>query len=323
MALTASGQISVSDVLTEGGQSATRANTSFSDLHAGTVFTINTNNAAADRPDGTVPHAMSEWYSYNHSAAPAYTNTHYYSNDGSNDYVGGSKVASTPFDINTTQDLSFNFWVRIKSTSKNNETLFNFSSTEDNGNNRIFMQYVANSNRLLCRIRTNSVNFDRQFALHDNSSATGISNSSTGWTTSQRGNVGDDNFSMLTLTYDASQTNAANAFKLYWNASELTTQAVANSGTRTATRADFFRFCENIHTAASAGNANVDLDEFKIFTDVLSSSEVTTLYNSGVPTDSTQTHSSNLLTEWTFDDDEQDSSGLYDSTITGGSRTAY
>ena len=300
MALQSSGQISINDIKTELGNSS------------GSLATLST---AAGK---SAPHAISEFYGY-----ASYTNSHYYSNDGTNDYITGEKVSSTPFDINTTQDLSFNFWVRIKSTSKNNETLWNFGSTNANGNARIFMQYIASSNRFLCRVRTNSVNFDRQFALHDNSSATGISNSSTGWTTSQRGNVGDDNFSMITLTYDASQSSASNAFKLYWNASELTTQAASNNGTRGSRRADYFRFCENIHTTASAGNANVDIDEFKVYTDILSSSEITTLYNSGVPTDSSQTHSSSLLTEWTFDSDEHDSAGLYTTSIVGGSRTAY
>ena len=300
MALQSSGQISISDIKTELGNSS------------GSLTTL---SVAAGK---TAPHGMKEFYGFS-----SYTNSHYYDNDGSNDYVTGEKVSSTPFDINTTQDLSFNFWVRIKSSSKNNETLWNFGSTNANGNNRIFMQYIANSNRFLCRIRTNSVNFDRQFGLHDNSSATGITSSGTGWTTGQRGNVNSDNFCMITLTYDASQTNAANAFKLYWNANELTSQAVANSGTRSARRADYFRFCENIHTTASAGNANVDLDEFKIYTDVLSSSEISTLYNSGTITDSSQTHSSSLLTEWTFDDDEQDSAGLYTTSIVGGSRESY
>ena len=37
------------------------------DASDGTVATINTNNAAADRPNGTAPHAISEFYSYDHS----------------------------------------------------------------------------------------------------------------------------------------------------------------------------------------------------------------------------------------------------------------
>lgn len=41
-------------------------------LHAsnGTYGTINTNNAVADRPDGASPHAMSEFYNYDHDKAP-------------------------------------------------------------------------------------------------------------------------------------------------------------------------------------------------------------------------------------------------------------
>jgi len=35
---------------------------------AGEIETINTNNAVADRPDGSAPHLMSEFYSYDHSA---------------------------------------------------------------------------------------------------------------------------------------------------------------------------------------------------------------------------------------------------------------
>ena len=41
-------------------------------LHAsdGSYGAINTNNAVADRPDGSTPHAMSEFYNYDHDKAP-------------------------------------------------------------------------------------------------------------------------------------------------------------------------------------------------------------------------------------------------------------
>ena len=69
MALTSSGQIKMSEINTEFGRTSTTANSSLEDLSDGTVATINTLNASADRPDGAAPHAMSEFYSYNHSAA--------------------------------------------------------------------------------------------------------------------------------------------------------------------------------------------------------------------------------------------------------------
>ena len=89
MTLTSSGQISISDINGEFGRSGTTANSSLEDLSDGTVATINTGNASGDRPDGSAPHNMSEFYSYNHSASttswsnvPADFNLH--TLDGSN-----------------------------------------------------------------------------------------------------------------------------------------------------------------------------------------------------------------------------------------------
>ena len=69
MSLTASGQISMNDINGEFGRSGTTANSSLEDLSDGTVATINTNNASDDRPDGSAPHSMSEFYSYDHDLA--------------------------------------------------------------------------------------------------------------------------------------------------------------------------------------------------------------------------------------------------------------
>ena len=66
MTLTSSGEIKISEINTEFGRSSTTANSSLEDLSDGTVATINTGNAASDRPDGAAPHAMSEFYSYDH-----------------------------------------------------------------------------------------------------------------------------------------------------------------------------------------------------------------------------------------------------------------
>ncbi len=43
-----------------------RTNVSLEDLSDGTVATINTSNNSSDRPDGSAPHAMSEFYNYDH-----------------------------------------------------------------------------------------------------------------------------------------------------------------------------------------------------------------------------------------------------------------
>ena len=318
MALQSSGQISFSEIATELNQDPS-GELSITTAVEGGYEAINT--ASASFPDDAAPHAISEWYSYDHDAS-SYTNSRYYQNDGTNDYIDCT-TSTAPFSINSTQDLSFSFWVR-HTGSKQNQLILNFGNTNANGNNRIAFIYSANLNRLICRVRTNSVNFDRQFALHDNSSVTGISSSSTGWASTSRGNVNAQNFCMLTMTYDASQSTGAGAFKLYWNASECTTTANSNNGTRTAIDATKGRIGENLQATNSAGNCTLDYDEIKIYNKVLSSSEVTTLYNSGTIADSSQTVSSGLITEWTFDNNNaNDSNSKYTNTIVNGTITAY
>ena len=69
MSLTSSGEIKISEINTEFGRSSTTSNSSLEDLSDGTVATINTANDSGDRPDTNAPHAMSEFYSYDHDLA--------------------------------------------------------------------------------------------------------------------------------------------------------------------------------------------------------------------------------------------------------------
>ena len=86
---------------------------SLEDCSRGIEGTINTANAAADRPDGNTPHAMSEFYAYDHDkvAVGSYgnsSNTQMFSGDqgtglvsvngidlSSADYVGSSLIGTT------------------------------------------------------------------------------------------------------------------------------------------------------------------------------------------------------------------------------------
>ena len=121
MALQSSGQISISDIKTELGTSSS-SNLNLKGLETGTFGTINTGSASY--PNGSAPYAMSEWYSYDHSASPAYSNTRYYQNDGTGDYINCT-TSTSPFSINSSQDLSFSVWVR-HTGSKQNQLVFNF-----------------------------------------------------------------------------------------------------------------------------------------------------------------------------------------------------
>ena len=73
MAVPSSGVISLNSIYNElddnnysGG--TTNSNVSLTNLSNGTVATINTNNSAVNRPNGSTPHYISEFYSYDHDA---------------------------------------------------------------------------------------------------------------------------------------------------------------------------------------------------------------------------------------------------------------
>lgn len=71
MTLQASGSISISQINTEVGRASNAANTSLDALENGAgggYPAINQNSAS--KPNGANPASMSEWYSYNHNAAP-------------------------------------------------------------------------------------------------------------------------------------------------------------------------------------------------------------------------------------------------------------
>ena len=303
MALQSSGAIKISEIKAELGSSSNSLRT----LSAAAGF--------------STPDAMSEFYGY--SNAPV--NTHYYSNDGVNDYIKGPWENYTSLN---SIDWSISFWVKQNQTTKATQHYFDFNgnSTLNSGNTnyRLFLQYNASLNRFILRLRTNAVNFDRQWSLHDNSSVTGVSNSGTGWVASQRGNTNAAGWTLLTMTYDASQTSSTNAFKIYWNGNELTSQAAANSGTRSASTLGSLCLGAAQHNV-TAGLANVFIDEFAFYSDILTSAEATALYNSGtiVSPDTINTNNLQEVVQFGASNSLNTYGGLYGGVISGGSTIAY
>jgi len=200
MALQSSGAISISDIKTELGSSSN------------SLATLSTSVGK------TSPHGISEFYGY--------SNAKYYW-DLSNDIKWDS--ATTKPIPTSSSNLTISLWIRPQWTATDiNLIVFDLTPSGTTSTaNRLFLQYDYGLNRFIARYRSSSVNFDRQWALHSNNSATGTGTSSTNyWTSSNRGNVNSDDFINLILTYNGSQSTAASAFKLYWNGSELTFEDV-------------------------------------------------------------------------------------------------
>jgi hypothetical protein len=260
MALPSSGRISLLDIAQELRQAE-------NDISLRTL---------AGLVDDVAPHQMEEFYGYSASS------TQFWDYAGSNDRVVWRD--SSPQISGSSADISFSFWFRIDLASKDNLLFFDLYPQGASTNaNRMFLVYSANINRFIARYRSSSSNFDRHWALHDNSSVTGITNSTTGLVTSQRGNVNGDNFCHIVVTYDGSQSSATNAFKCYWNGTELTTQANNNNGSRSN-----FNYTEitwgNDYNNGTGDNSGYD--HMRLYGKVLSSSEVAAIYNQGTPVNS-------------------------------------
>lgn len=83
------------------GTAYTAGETSLYQASIGTYGTINTGNASADRPDGTAPHSLSEFYNYDHDLT---TNIHATSLTNGN--TGGYGFARSGFLISSFGSIS-------------------------------------------------------------------------------------------------------------------------------------------------------------------------------------------------------------------------
>lgn len=295
MALQSSGAISISDIKAELGSSS------------------NSLRALSSAAGFSIPDAMSEFYGY-----AAYTNTQFYRNDGVNDFqqldsADGSIIfGDTP--------LTISFWVRQNSSTNKNAQMINFAPGFSS-NDRIMIDYNTNSNKLRFNHREGATNTMREYYLPSNSGVTGITGA---WTSSTRGNTNSQGFTMLTYVYDPSQPDLQ-GLEVYWNTSLLTHQAEVR-GARGPLPVINMRVGENIHTTSSAGCANMDFDEIKIFTDLLDQNQVTALYNSGTIADNGNGAGiANLFTEITYEGFNGDTAGYFPnvSLNNGGSRINY
>jgi len=79
MSLTSSGELTLGQIRAELGGSAT-AETSLTSACDGSYATINTDMGASDRPDGSAPHQISEFYSYDHDYSAWDNDTDWYDN---------------------------------------------------------------------------------------------------------------------------------------------------------------------------------------------------------------------------------------------------
>jgi hypothetical protein len=275
MALQSSGQIKVSEIQSEIGQSASSA-FSFEDAVGGAYATINT--ASASYPNNSAPHQISEWYGYDHSASAAYSNDNYWDFDTSGLGLRFERSAGTL--LNTGNDISFSFWVRPEwAASDTNALLLELHNSTANTNNRLFLLYDYGLNRLVARLRTNATNSrGTHWNLNSNSTQTGIS--SGNWHGSNVGNVNSAGLAHIVLTYDSSATSGSTAFDCYWNGAKMPNK-ITNL-TSTIFNFDYDKISINKTSNNNTNSREAFYDNVAVFHNkLLSQSEITSLYNSG------------------------------------------
>ena len=199
----------------------------------------------------------------------------------------------------TTPNISFSMWVK-------------FLSGTDGTQMAVFSKYEDFAGRdrciLLWRLTNNKFRFIGQRDANNLSVDITTDNTyteSTGWF-------------HFCFVYDHSQTTAANIVKLYVNGSEITyTGAVSTTNkffTNTTTQSFRARVTIGCRYAGAAAGTKADgtgayVDDFTFWDKSLSLSEVTELYNGGLPKDVSQmsSYSSNCLAWYRMGDASGDS----------------
>jgi len=224
---------------------------SLEDCSDGTVATINTANASSDRPDGSAPHSMAEFYAYDHDLS-SFTDDISFDFDGTNDYLTRSPISG----LETTGSVSA--WVKLDSMSANG---FIFQIREEEGTNNQIILLWNNASGV---IRGN-VKFAGTTNVVD--SGSGLEN--------------DGNWHHVAFTWmSGSKSSALNVTKIYIDGSETDSDAIGNTWNGTAGELVIGR-----NGIQSNAYFNGHINDVAIFDDALTSSEVSAIYNSGSPKD--------------------------------------
>ena len=348
MAVPSSGAISLASIWNEfdndnysGNQHGSGEDISLKELSRGEVDTVNTGNASSDRPDGSTPHAMSEFYSYDHDISN-YDASTYARLDGVDDYFYINNVPAAMYD-DYSDPWSMTIWIKPLwpgtasayqpeymnissdswSTVRHLQRLFYMATTGggSNRNRHVGQKYTAwgNDATLYRAVTTGGTG-------HDNNSTvgTGTSSGTAGQQdTNNRGNVNSNGFAFHAITWGTDHNNYSGG-RYYYNATNLYQSGVnyqtgETSGTQVTNDTRDLTIGQRRYDNAQLPTISWALMGVKdacYWDKQLSASEVSTLYNSGTMHDVSQvSFSSNLMGFWPL------TSATTTSDLSGNGRT--
>lgn len=296
MTLPLSGPLEASDINVELGRSAT-ATFSITDAATGVYGAINT--CSIPHPNGTAPHAYSEWYGYNHNAICL------------NSYYAFSPVNSaTPIrDFLRSDTLNYASVVSSnKPSSRDKFTLSMWIKIDSNiintnqGYVTSFHKYTVGGSQILFRLSWYSLfnsgtgTYNNSFFLNtgdstypgfdsgvdvsdvNNTSITGVSD---GGTFDQAGFLDANGYFLLTIVVDFNYFGTADYVKWYWNDSLLTSQYSTPLGTPVNPNYSGYNLNVGaIHEFEISSGCLID--GYALFIDTaLTQTDVTSIYNGG------------------------------------------
>ena len=288
MAVPSSGTLSLVGIRAEIANNAYNANatinSSLKEMSDGTTATINTGNSSSNRPDGSAPHAMSEFYSYDHDIS-SFNDNKSFDFDGANDYLSGTGTLAAAGTMKTSGSVSV--WVKLDSMSSNG--FICHWAAEEGTDDQILLLY----NNAAGKIRGN-VKFGGTANTVD--SGSGLEN--------------DGSWHHVAFTWDSgSKTSANNIAKIYIDGSLTDSDAIGNTWGGGEAPA-FFSVGRN--EIQDSNYFNGHLNDLALFSDVLTSSEVSAIYNSGTPKD--ESSHSGLVAYYHFEN-YSDGDTSYDNDI--------
>ena len=229
---------------------------------------------------------------------------------------------------------SISFWVKAGWTSALNTNIHLFSMNESGSStasdDMIRIYYHESHNRIYFEYRsaTNAkkLNF---WLFHSNSGNYAAAYSAAGlggtyWSSSNRGNTGNDDFTMITITKGTANNAGSDNVRLYWNATDCGIGFYGANGSSTGTpnmstsNRQVAIGSNTWNTYQKSGNvAETMYNDLTIWDKQLSASEVSDLYNSGARMNATNhSASSNLVGYYKFENDGNDSSGNSNAAFT-------
>jgi hypothetical protein len=250
-------------------------------------------------------------------------------------YVADSNASGVEWDHD--DDFSISFWIKPGWNSSHNGSIHLFSSTDVGGgiNADTFRIYYSESNNRI-NVQWRSAGTQRRFnfwLFHSQASAYVTAYNAAGlgssyWSNTNRGNRGDDDFTMITVTKGASNSAAPSNLSLYWNGTSCG-NAYYSGGHNVGTPAmgnndkNIFLGSSSWSPYTSCGNNSETMyDGLTMWDTKLTAAEVAELYNSGTPIDATgHSQATNLKGYWEFEGNGNATVGE-NITINGNSNIA-